>query len=146
MKYFILFILLIGCSSPAPKPLPLLFESTGELKVSVKSGGHEVASDGYLLRVRLSPAEARRLAEQSHALSGTEAVDNSGIRFGFRIAAAGPLRVLGLRAEDVVTALGKTVAPTAADFPSFFASLQRHDTSLTYDREGLPRKVLISVE
>jgi len=140
----LLLVSFIGCSSPKPTPT---FESTGQFKISVKSGGEEMKDlDSQLLhRKDLSQAELKALRVAAGMVTGTDALDQKGKRYGIRLRSR-DLSALGLQPEDVITAVGEKTSPTRGDLEQFFREIPKTGESrMTFDRRGTPHKIILSL-
>jgi len=148
----LVFLFTVGCQSKRP-PKP---KAERNFKVSVSAGGAEIENFEQRLvhRVALTPQQLNILARRGPGtlnvpFGSIGEFDREGNSMGFRLVASrDPARYpnLGLRAGDVITAVGKRRASSVKDLWDVFNAVREDGTaSVTLIRDGSPHKILYSI-
>ncbi len=152
--FFLLFIsvTISGCSLSGSSDEPVV-ERQGAMKVSVLSNGQPLKNfeQELIHRVELDGPGVVRLEEfAAREKIVTPKRDARGGLMGLKVRVGLPpeiLKSLGVAGGDVVTAFGVRRAKTESSLGEFVNALHKSpESSLTFERQGVPHKVLITVK
>jgi hypothetical protein len=145
-------LLLAGCSSGS-RVREGDIERTSGFQVSVHSNGREVKNFEQELVHRTTLSRQALIELQRYAKNETLTVPRKDERGGFeglKVRSGVPrpiLDTLGLRSGDVVTALGTRKVEPSSSFEEYLLAIgSLSDSSLTFERRGVPHKVIYSIE
>lgn len=144
---------LTACSSTKPASNILRdTDSSGRARyqVSVSSDGIASSSldDQLILHLSVAPKRAATLKSDLKKLQLTRKRDSQGGTMGWTVGATSPFRLmqeLSIAPGDLLTGVGPRRIIEANDLLQLSDFLKLRETSITFERDGKPRKVFLAI-